>query len=475
MLNLSELYSAIIKSMSGRFAVFAIQLFTMAVYARMFSPKEFGILASIQVFVVFFQVISDVGIGPAIINERDFNKEKRNGIYSFTLIFGIFLAIIFYLFSFYLNELYEEYRYQDIAILVCVSIFFNSLNIMSNTALVKDAKFMQIAISDLMGELVALIIVWSLHHNGFGVLALASRSAVQSVVKLLLNRHFSKYTIIGKAKLGKEITYIKSIIGFSSYQFGFNFINYFSRNLDNILIGRYFGMAQLGIYDKAYQLMRYPLVLTTFAMNPAIQPVLTKIRDDTEQVVKEHNKLAVRLLAITIPISVFLFLNAKLIVLFMLGEQWLSIVKVVEIFCFMIPIQSVLSTSGSFYQVMNKPKLLFVTGFTSALINIMAISIGIYIGDILSIASCLVLSFSINFFIVYHVLFKYCFRLKVYSFYKSIFKVFIKLVIPTFCYIYIVLNWISMDGLNVFFQLIFNSLILVLMYLACFVNMRKSY
>src|SRR5258705_7422603 len=36
---------------------------------------------------------------------------------------------------------------------------------------------------------------------------------------------------------------------------GFSTINFFSRNLDNLLIGRVWGAQQLGLYSRAYQLM----------------------------------------------------------------------------------------------------------------------------------------------------------------------------------------------------------------------------
>lgn len=70
----------------------------------------------------------------------------------------------------------------------------------------------------------------------------------------------------------------------------FSFINFFTRNLDSILIGKYFGMQSLGLYDRAYQLMRYPLQLVTFALVPAIQPNVVELESRSE-VVKVHNWL----------------------------------------------------------------------------------------------------------------------------------------------------------------------------------------
>ena len=40
---------------------------------------------------------------------------------------------------------------------------------------------------------------------------------------------------------------------------GFNILNYFTRNFDNVLIGRMLGAGPLGIYSKAYGLLLMPM------------------------------------------------------------------------------------------------------------------------------------------------------------------------------------------------------------------------
>ena len=46
------------------------------------------------------------------------------------------------------------------------------------------------------------------------------------------------------------------------------------------------GAGMLGVYDKSYQLMKYPLMLLTFAMTPAIQPVIRRHADDQKKLKK---------------------------------------------------------------------------------------------------------------------------------------------------------------------------------------------
>ena len=48
--------------------------------------------------------------------------------------------------------------------------------------------------------------------------------------------------------------------------FFFNIVNYFTRNLDKLLIGKYMGMSPLGYYEKSYRLMMLPLQNITFVI-----------------------------------------------------------------------------------------------------------------------------------------------------------------------------------------------------------------
>jgi O-antigen/teichoic acid export membrane protein len=454
----NKLNKAIIKSVSGRLSSYIIQFAALAIYARLFTPKEFGIIASIQVFVLFFQMIADIGIGPAIINEDEFGSNKRDGIFTITAITGCVLSILFFFFSYALNNFYSGYEYQEIAVFVCVAIFFNSLNIVPITSMNKDAKFIHLAVIDVFVEGLTLAVVYVLFLQNIGLLALATRPATQAITKFLLTWTLSIRTELGRAHFGTELYHIKAILSFSLYQFGFNFINYFSRNLDNILIAKYFGMTSAGIYEKSYQLMRYPLMITTFAMTPAIQPILTKIRSDKERIIKEHNRLTSRLLAISLPISVFIYLNSNNIILFLFGEDWLAIEPLIKIFTFMIPIQAVLSTSGSFFQVMGKPRLLFISGAISAVVNVTAIISGIVLGEIKYVAIALIIAFSINFFQVYIIVFKYCFISSAKGFYFLLLKAVMATLPPSILYFFINTSFLLNYHYSTFVELLVNGL-----------------
>lgn len=57
---------------------------------------------------------------------------------------------------------------------------------------------------------------------------------------------------------------------------GFNIINYWARQADDLLIGKVMGLASLGIYNRAYTLMLLPLTQVTSLLSRVMFPALSQ-------------------------------------------------------------------------------------------------------------------------------------------------------------------------------------------------------
>lgn len=410
------LYKAIFDTVFGKAVLFIVQFFLLAVYSRLFSPADFGVIALIQVVWMFFQILSINVITPAIINIETFSSRDRDGIHSFTFILGVVLGVILFSVLVVVGPSVYGSNFQGIGIIVALSSAIGCFTIIPVTSLIKELQFKRLAIIDVVAEACAFLVVWILYNKGIGVMALASRFLVLGVSRYIFLRIASGYTSMGTAYFGRNISSINIILSFTVYQFLFNFVNYFSRNLDSLLIGKFFGMATLGIYDRAYKLMLYPLQLTTMAMSPAIQAVVKKQKDDVIKMNIVHKLLTQRLLTLGLMAGIFLYLNAENVVGIVLGEQWENVIPFLKALSLLLPIQVVLSSSGAFFQAAGKPKYLFLSGVISAVINVGAIVAGVYSQDIILMIYYLFGGFIFNFFQTYIILYRFVFIASASSF-----------------------------------------------------------
>ncbi|MBB1344477.1 lipopolysaccharide biosynthesis protein [Pseudoalteromonas sp. SG45-2] len=403
-LTQGELGRALIKSMTGRYALYAVQMLSLMILARVFTPELFGIFAVIQVFATFFILFSEMGFGPALINQKEIPNGVRDGIFSVTAIIGVFIAASFLLLSPLISSFYENEIYNLLVIPVAVSVLFNTVSIVPLAILQREQKFILVAGSDIAGEITSVIVVFVLLAFVHPIFALSSKPLTISIIRCFFLWYLSGTCLIGKPQFGRQFYHVKKLLSFSAFQLGFNIMNYFSRSLDNILVGKYLGVSSLGIYDKAYQLMRYPLMLLTFAMTPAIQPVLTKLKNDKSEFERLHNQLVNYLAIAGLVAGISIYFLADFIVLILLGEQWEGVSNILKLLSVTIPIQMMLSSSGGFFQAAGRADLLFYCGVFSSVVNVIAIILGIYFGSLESLCIALIISFSINFIQCYTVL-----------------------------------------------------------------------
>ena len=466
-----ELNRAIITSLIGKFSTYVIQFILLIAYARIFSPDEFGIVASIAVFVVFFQLISDIGLGPALINEERLTKKEWNGAFTFTCAVGIFISVLFSLLNVPITYYYQSDIYGQVILVLAPAICFSCFCIVPNTGFVKDLKFSTLAIFDSIAHLGSFLIVYILTEYIPAVIALASKATFFAIIKFTLLILFSYKTSMKTPSLGCDFSIIRKIKRFASYQFSFGMVNYFSRNTDNIIIAKFMGAHNLGIYDQAYQLIRYPLQLTAFALSSAIQPSMVEFKNNIAYIVEEHNKLSQKLLALSIIIFLYIQFNSELIVLTILGEKWKAVTTILEIFNYSLPIQMLIATSGAFFQSVNRPDLLFRAGLYGAIIFLVCILSSLYIYTIEAVAWSISLSFTINAFSIYILLYKYGFKTSLKPFIKCLLHTTIKILpyIATSGFLYSIMSFLYSENTYLHFTLsIFVLMVTVLIHMKTF-------
>nr|WP_302637877.1 lipopolysaccharide biosynthesis protein [Clostridium sp. CAG:221] len=288
-----------------------IQLLLNSILARLLTPDDYGIVAIITVFISFFTVIADMGIGPAIIQHKDLSKKQISDIFIFTVFVGLLVSIGFILFSYPLAMFYDNRVYISLGIILSIGIFFNVVNMVPNALLLKDKQFKALGIRTVVITIIGGIITIILAIKGAKYYALVINSVFVGFLTFVFNYWYSKINIYW----GFSLESIKKIKEFSSYQFGFNFINYFSRNSDNLLIGKFMGEVALGYYDKAYRLMLYPVQNLTHVITPVLHPILSDYQDDYDKIYSQYVKVVKILSLLGVFILVFCFFSAKEIIL----------------------------------------------------------------------------------------------------------------------------------------------------------------
>ncbi|WP_315071212.1 lipopolysaccharide biosynthesis protein [uncultured Clostridium sp.] len=408
----SNLKNGIIVTFISKYSNIFAQLIINSILARLLLPEDFGIIAVITVFISFFNMLGDMGIGPAIIQNKSLGEKEVSDIFKFSIIGAFIMAIGFYFFSYFIAFFYNDSIYIRLGGLLSISVFFSVCNIVPNAILYKAHKFKQVGIINIIVNVIVGIFTITLAFNNFSYYALVLDSIFKSLFIFLLCLKVCEVQI----KKGYSYESIKKIKNYSSFQFSFNFINYFTRNLDNILVGKFLGASTLGYYDKSYKLMLYPVQNLTNVITPVLHPVLSRYQDSKDIIYETYIKVVKVLAILGVFISTYCFFSANEIIHIMYGSNWDKSIPVFKILSISIVIQMILSSIGSIFQATGYVNKLFSTGIISAVFTVSAITVGIVSKSLSILAAGLVIAFALNFIQCFYVLITNVFQKNFISF-----------------------------------------------------------
>ncbi|QIK51206.1 lipopolysaccharide biosynthesis protein [Jeotgalibaca porci] len=391
----NEFKTGMFFSALGKYSNVIIQLLVNAILSRILTPADYGVVSIVQIFIEFFNLLADMGFGPAIIQNKTLTDEDIGSIFKFSVYLAIVLSVVFMVLGYPVSIFYDNPTYIPIFVILGFSVLFFALLVVPKAVIQKRKDFKTVnQILVLTGVIKGIVsIIFAL--LGFKYYAIVIGSLVQAIINFLF--YYRKTKISTRIKMDLEP--IKKIWAFSRNQFSFNFINYFSRNFDSILIGRVFSAGALGYYNKSYQLSLYPNQILAGIITPVIQPIMSEFENNIQVIKNTYLKITRILANIGVPLSVFCVFVGHDIIIFIFGTQWEASVLSFQILSVSIWLQMIASSTGAFYQSSNRTDLLLFSGIQSMILNVSSIAIGVYLGGIETVAMMVTISFSINFLV----------------------------------------------------------------------------
>lgn len=404
----------------GKYSVVVVQLLVQAVLSRLLTPSEYGIVSAVNIFLVFFQLLADFGIGPAIIQNKDLKRKEINSIFGFSLYLALGLAILFVFLGYPMSVYYGDSVFIPISMILGICVFFYGILVVPQSLLLRVKNFKLVNITTIFGALTSGVVSIILALSGFSYYSIIIGNTAKAAVLFLI--------FFMKTDVSIHLTFqwqpLKKIYQFSRNQFLFNFINYFSRNLDNFLIGGFISSSALAYYDRAYQVSLYPNQVLTSVVTSVIHPILSDYEDEKERIKRVYLNISNALATFGMPLSVFLFFAAEDVILFLFGSQWHGSVLTFQILAVSIWIQMIMSSTGGIFQSGNRTDLLLLSGILSTAFNVVGIIAGITTGQIEMVALFVVISFSLNFIQANYLLMVKLFKSSFFEFFPVLLKPF---------------------------------------------------
>lgn len=429
---------------------------------KMLTKSDFGIFALVNVVVGFSAEFVDIGISQAIIQKSKITSKQLSSLYWINIGLSILVFLAVYLSSGLISDFYESPKLSLLLKWISLSFLFTGLGAQFQALFQKKMLFKKMAIIDIsafIGYVIfTLLFVW----KGFGVLSLVWGNLIRSALKSLLSLVLG--WTLHQPKLYFNFKEVQYFLSFGSFRTGSYLVNFLSMQLDSILIGKFIGVSELGVYDVLKRLAVQPVRFLSPLIQKVTYPLLAKVHENKERVTKMFIKIINLLNLIRFPIFVGVALCAESLTNQFLGQEWASDFGLLQILTFVYLFNTIQSFVGQSMIASGKANWGLYNNLIQLPINILTIYLGSFWG-IYGIAYALLIKNLLAIMPRYTFIVKKLFDISLYTYLKIIFKD-LFLVLMTTVPVYLIAEYLDLKPL---FDLIFRgglfALTLIVVYL----------
>jgi PST family polysaccharide transporter len=343
------------------------------VATRTLAPSDFGLLAMSATAATFLGLVKDLGVGQSIVQRTELAKGQIDTLFWLSVLASAGSALVLALSAYPIAIFYDDSRLQRLTIAIAGLSFIAGLPTVPAALLARESRFKTLAILDVVATtasviagIAAVVILrdyWALYLSTL-VLTLFSTVGLWAC---------SGYRP-GHPDLGSETRHMAK---FGLHISGFNLVNYVSRNADNILIGRFWGSQELGLYDRAYKLLLLPIIQLHNPIGQVIVPLLSRLRSDEEKYLSTYDDALSMVMLVCQPGIVFAILLSEPLFRIVLAEHWVGAAPIFSWLGLAGLIQVATATAAWLFLSQGRGREYFRLGIWTALINLAAFAIGL--------------------------------------------------------------------------------------------------
>jgi len=305
-------------TMTAQAAQFVLQLAGTMVLARLLTPNDYGLIGMVMVVVHFAAMFKDAGLAMATVQKETISHEQISTLFWINALISVFLGLCVLAGSPLVASFYGKPELTPVTAALSLSLLISGLTIQHQALLRRHMRFGTLATIQIASYVANLFLTILLALAGWRYWALVGGTLTTALSSTVLTFLFCPW-VPGRMKKG---TGIRDMLRFGGHLTGFNFVNYFSRNADNLLIGKFLGADALGLYAKAYSLLMLPIAQINSPLAAVAVPALSRLQNDPERLRAYYRKGLTLASMLGMPVVVFSFVKADEIVRVVLGPRW---------------------------------------------------------------------------------------------------------------------------------------------------------
>jgi teichuronic acid exporter len=322
--------SGLLWSFIDNFANMGIQFIIGIILARLLSPKEFGLIGMLTIFIAVSQSFINSGFSQALIRKKEPTQVDYSTVFYFNMIIGVICFLILIFCASAISRYFNEPQLKHLIQVLGLSLIINAFTIIQQTILIRRIDFkLQTKIS-IIASVVSGIIGVVMALAGYGVLSLVIKTIIMSAITSFLLWLWNRW----KPLLVFSIQSFKELFSFGSKLLVSGLIETVYSNVYYLIIGKYFSAQELGYYTRADQFKALPSSNLTAVIQRVSYPVLSSIKEDIPKLKEAYIKIIRSTMLICFVLMLGMAAITRPMILVLIGEKWEPCIIYLQLLCF---------------------------------------------------------------------------------------------------------------------------------------------
>lgn len=334
-------------SFGGGVGQAVLSITSIVLLSRLLTPAQFGAAAAASLVVGLAAVVSQVGVGPALVQRKDLDDDEVAAAFAFSAVLSALLALGLYLLAPLFNRVVGLPPDSSLLELLSVSLLLLGLAAVPTGLLQRQLRFRAMTAVDLLAAGPGAIgVSLVLAVLGFGAYALVWGAVASALVTAL------GYGLLARPPLprsGPRAIWrsVRPLLGFGSAYSVSQLGNWLALNADNLVTANLLGPGPLGLYSRAYRLLAEPANVIGGAADKVLFPALAKVRSDQARLRSAYLRATSLVALVAGPASVLLFVLAPELVAVLMGPRWSDVVAPLQVLALVLVPRASYKISGS--------------------------------------------------------------------------------------------------------------------------------
>ncbi|MDO9145889.1 MAG: lipopolysaccharide biosynthesis protein [Hydrogenophaga sp.] len=323
----------------GNISQFVIYL----LLARILKPSDFGIVASLAVFINICNMFATAGLGSANIQNKRSGNDGYPTIFYTSVLLSFFFYFVIYISAPYVSNFFD---YTDLLVdylrVYGLTILFTAINALQISELSKNLEFKKIFFCSTVPTLISGSVSIYLAYAGFGIYSLIINTGLTSLISII----FCAYFYIPFPKLSFNFNIARGSMAYSSNMFLASVLDEIYRSSTIIAVGKFYNSQTLGFFNMGRQIPAFVSSTMNATVATVFFPIFSGLQDDIPKG-KELLRKSIRTMNVLFfPISCLTILLADDMVNILLTDKWLPSVIYLKIFAIIYGLHHISSTAS---------------------------------------------------------------------------------------------------------------------------------